>query len=108
MVIPATISASPIAPSEKHVRRILCLLRDTQLRSVHFHCTVGRDRTSRIATLHKVYFLGLPRERAWHEMRDEFGFKDDWTVRGLRVYLKRHLESPFADGTHVCEECVQP
>jgi Tyrosine phosphatase family len=102
-VIPATINASSIAPSEKHVRRILCLLRDRRFRPVYFHCSVGRDRTSLIATLYKVYFLGLPRERAWHEMRDDLGFKDDWTLRGLRVYLQRHLESPFAEGQG-CEE----
>jgi hypothetical protein len=103
-VIPATINASPIAPSEKHVRRVLCLLSDKRLRPIYFHCSVGRDRTSLIATLYKVYFLGLPQEKAWHEMRDEFGFKDDWTLRGLRVYLKRHLESPFADGRQSCEK----
>jgi hypothetical protein len=103
-VIPATINASPISPSERHVRKILCLLSNKRLRPIYFHCSVGRDRTSLIATLYKVYFLGLPREKAWHEMRDEFGFKDDWTLRGLRVYLQRHLESPFADGRRECEE----
>jgi hypothetical protein len=103
-VIPATINASPIPPSEKHVRKILCLLSDKRLRPIYFHCSVGRDRTSLIATLYKVYFLGFPRDKAWHEMRDEFGFKDDWTLRGLRVYLQRHLESPFARGRQQCEE----
>ena len=104
MVIPATINASPIPPSEKHVRKILCLLSDKRLRPIYLHCSVGRDRTSLIAILYKVYFLGFPREKAWHEMRDEFGFKDDWTLRGLRVYLQRHLESPFARGRQQCEE----
>jgi protein-tyrosine phosphatase len=103
-VIPVTINASPIAPSEKHVRKILCLLSDKRLRPIYFHCSVGRDRTSLIAALYEVYFQGLPREKAWHEMRDEFGFKDDWTLRGLRAYLQQHLESPFAGGRQVCEQ----
>jgi hypothetical protein len=103
-VIPATINASPIAPSGKHVRKILCLLSDKRLRPIYFHCSVGRDRTSLIATLYKVYFLGLPREKAWYKMRNQFGFKDDWTLRGLRVYLERHLDSPFADSREECEK----
>ncbi len=103
-VIPATINASPISPSEKHVRKILCLLSDQRLRPIYFHCSVGRDRTSLIATLYQVYFRGLPHDQGWHVMRDEFGFKDDWTLRGLRVYLQRHLDSPFANGRQVCGE----
>src|SRR5947207_12486629 len=52
VVIPATINASPIAPSEKHVHQILCMLADKRLRPLYFHCSVGRDRTSLIATLY--------------------------------------------------------
>jgi len=103
-VIPVTINASPISPWEKHVRQALCLLTDKRLLPIYFHCSVGRDRTSLIATLYEIYFLGLPRDKAWHEMRDEFGFKDDWTLRGLRVYLQRHLSSPFQGSRQQCEE----
>lgn len=103
-VIPVTMNASPIAPSEKHVRDILCKLRDKRLRPIYFHCSVGRDRTSLIATLYKVYFLGLPKDGAWHEMRDELGFKDDWTLRGLRVYLEDHLDSPFEKDKEACSK----
>ncbi len=103
-VIPVTINASPIAPSEMHVRKILCLLSDKRLHPIYFHCSVGRDRTSLIATLYEVHFRGLPRQHAWHEMKDNFGFKDDWTLRGLRVYLQRHLDSPFQGGRQVCEK----
>ena len=91
IVIPATINASPIAPSEEHVNHILCLLSDKQLRPIYFHCDVGRDRTSLIATLYKIYFRGLPPQDALEVMK-HFGFKDDWTLRGLRAYLQKHSD----------------
>ena len=94
-MIPVTINASPIAPSEPHVRQALCLLADKRLRPIYFHCDIGRDRTSLIATLYEVYFRGLPPENALQEMK-RFGFKDDWTLRGLRNYMQKHANSRFA------------
>jgi protein tyrosine/serine phosphatase len=93
-VIPVTINASPVAPSEAHVRHALCLLADKRLRPIYFHCDIGRDRTSLIATLYEVYFRGLPPKDALEEMK-RFGFKDDWTLRGLRHYLQKHANSQF-------------
>jgi hypothetical protein len=93
-VIPVTINASPIPPSERHVRQLLCLLADKRLRPIYFHCSVGRDRTSLIAALYEVYFRDLAPENAWQEMK-HFGFKDDWTLHGLRSYLQKHANSPF-------------
>lgn len=93
VVIPATINALPIAPSEKHVHQILCVLADERLRPLYFHCSVGRDRTSLIATLYELNYLGLPAKDAWAEM-ERFGFKDDWTLRGLKAYLQHHSGSP--------------
>jgi protein-tyrosine phosphatase family protein len=90
-VIPATINASPIAPSEKHVNHILCILADKRLRPIYLHCSVGRDRTSLIATLYEINFRGLPPNDAWETM-NHFGFKDGWTLRGLRVYLQDHSD----------------
>jgi len=101
LVIPATMNASPISPSEAHVHEILCLLSDKRLRPIYFHCSVGRDRTSLIATLYEVYFKGLPPDAAWSEMK-HFGFKDDWTLGGLRVYLHKHLTAPQLDGSATC------
>jgi len=95
VVIPATINASPIAPSERHVRQILCILGDKRLRPIYFHCDLGRDRTSLIATLYEIYFQGLPAGNAWQEMK-HLGFKDGWTLRGLSVYLQKHSNSPLA------------
>jgi protein tyrosine/serine phosphatase len=93
-VIPVTINASPVAPSERHVRHALCLLADKSLRPVYFHCNIGRDRTSLIATLYEVYFRGLAPKDALQEMK-HFGFKDDWTLRGLKKYLQKHADSQF-------------
>jgi hypothetical protein len=93
-VIPVTINASPVAPSPAHVRHALCLLADKRLRPIYFHCDIGRDRTSLIATLYEVYFRGLPPEKALQEMK-HFGFKDDWTLRGLRNYLQKYANSQF-------------
>jgi len=93
-VIPVTINASPKAPSEAHVSHAMCLLADKRLRPIYFHCDIGRDRTSLIATLYEVYFRGLPPEKALQEMK-HFGFKDDWTLRGLRNYLQKHANSRF-------------
>jgi hypothetical protein len=92
VVIPATINASPVAPSEEHVRRILCILADKKMRPLYFHCDVGRDRTSLIATLYEIYFQGLPADKAQQEIR-RLGFKDDWTLHGLRSYLQKHSNS---------------
>jgi hypothetical protein len=93
-VIPVTINASPIAPSEIHVRQTLCLLADKRLRPIYFHCSVGRDRTSLIATLYEVYFKDLAPEDVWQEMK-HLGFKNGWTLHGLSSYLKKHANSPF-------------
>jgi len=91
--LPARINASPLAPSEKHVTRILTILRDKRYHPIYFHCDLGRDRTSLIAALYKMYFLGMSQQRAWQEMKSD-GFKDSWTLRGLRTYLERHPKPP--------------
>jgi hypothetical protein len=107
IVIPATINASPISPSEKHVHQILCMLADKRLRPLYFHCSVGRDRTSLIATLYELNYLGLPAEDAWGEMK-RFGFKDDWTLRGLKAYLQSHLSSASKIGNEACDPIPIP
>lgn len=93
-VIPITMNASPVAPSERHVRHALCLLADKKLRPVYFHCDLGRDRTSLIATLYEIYFRGLPPKDALQEMK-HFGFKDEWILHGLKTYLRNHADSQF-------------
>jgi protein-tyrosine phosphatase len=107
LVIPVTMNASTFAPSEKHVRQVLCLLSDKRLRPVYFHCTVGRDRTALIATLYEIYFLGLPPEKAREEM-NRFGFKNSWTLSGLSGYLQKHASSPWENSKDKCRHFPLP
>jgi hypothetical protein len=83
------------------VHQILCILTNKQLRPLYFHCSVGRDRTSLIATLYELDYFGLPAEDAREEMK-RFGFKDDWTLHGLKAYLRNHLSSPLKIGKDAC------
>jgi hypothetical protein len=89
------INASPLAPSEKHVTHILKFLHDPCYQPIYFHCDIGRDRTSLIATLYRMYFGGLAAEDAWQEMKD-YGYKDSWTLLGLKKYLDKHPKPPAA------------
>jgi hypothetical protein len=93
-LITATINASPVQPSKKHIDLILCLLRDKRLHPIYFHCDLGRDRTSLIAALYAVYFRGVSTDEAWQEA-EHFGFKDDWTLRGLKQYFQDHTQPPI-------------
>jgi hypothetical protein len=93
-LITATINASPVQPSKKHIDLILCLLRDKRLHPIYFHCDLGRDRTSLIAALYAVYFRGVSTDEAWQKA-ERFGFKDDWTLRGLKQYFQVHTQPPI-------------
>jgi hypothetical protein len=92
-VIDAPLNGSPIAPAEKHVNRILLILRDGRYHPIYVHCALGRDRTSLIVALYKVYFRGMSQQDAWQEMK-YFGFKDSWTLRGLKRYFEMHPAPP--------------
>lgn len=60
------------------------------------HRDIGRDRTSLVATLYRMYFEGLVAQDALQEMKD-YGFKDSWTLLGLRKkYLLKHPQPPAA------------
>ena len=91
--IPARMNASFISPSQKHVETILAILRDSRYQPVYFHCALGRDRTSLIAALYKMYFLGMSKEDAWRYLH-ESGYKDSWVRSGLTRYLKKHPTPP--------------
>jgi len=69
----------------------------------YLHCDIGRDRTSLIATLYEVYFKGP--QGSWQEMK-RFGFKDSWTLSGLKTYLTKHLTPPAALTAASAQTCA--
>ena len=94
-VLPGTMSASPFSPSEKHVDKILSILRDGRYHPVYFHCKFGRDRTSVIATLYNMYFLGMTEPEAMQYLHDSgYAFKFGWLRSGLTRYLRNHPTPP--------------
>jgi protein tyrosine/serine phosphatase len=94
-LIPGTMNASPISPSEKHVNKILAILRDERYHPVYFHCKLGRDRTNIIAALYKMYFLGMSQRDAMRYLHDSgYGFKYGWLRSGLTRYLRKHPRPP--------------
>ena len=96
-VIPGIMNASPFSPSEKHIEHILAILRDERYHPVYFHCKFGRDRTSIIAALYKMYFLGMPQQEAVQYLHDSgYAFKFGWLRGGLTRYLKSHPTPPLA------------
>jgi hypothetical protein len=89
VLIHARINASPISPSEKHIDRIMAILRDRSYRPIYFHCAFGRDRTSLVAALYKMYFMGVSQADALRYM-DDAGYKNSWVRSGLKRYLRKH------------------
>jgi hypothetical protein len=90
-VIPGIMNASPISPSEKHIDAILTILRDDRYHPVYFHCRFGRDRTSVIAALYKMYFLGMPPQEAAQYLHESgYAFRFGWLRSGLTRYVKKH------------------
>jgi Tyrosine phosphatase family len=102
VLMPGRMNASPVSPSEKHIETILAVLRDERYHPVYFHRALGRDRTSLIAALYKMYFLGMPPQTALRYLHKS-GYKDGWVRGGLKRYLERHptpppsLLSPFVN-----------
>jgi len=96
-LIPGIMNASPISPSEKHIDKVLAILHDERYHPIYFHCKFGRDRTSVVAALYKMYFLGMPPQEAMQYLRESsYGFKYGWLRSGLTRYIKKH-PTPSAD-----------
>jgi protein tyrosine/serine phosphatase len=90
-VIPGIMNASPISPSEKHVHAILTILRDEKYHPNYFHCRFGRDRTSVIAALYRMYFLGMsPQDATQYLHESGYAFRFGWLRSGLTRYVKKH------------------
>jgi protein tyrosine/serine phosphatase len=94
-LLAGTMNASPFSPSEKHVAKILSILRDGRYHPVYFHCKFGRDRTSIIAALYKMYFLGMSEPEAMQYLHENgYGFKFGWLRSGLTRYFREHPTAP--------------
>jgi protein tyrosine phosphatase (PTP) superfamily phosphohydrolase (DUF442 family) len=86
-------NASPISPHRKHVDRILLTMQDPQFQPIFVHCVLGRDRTSLLSGLYKIYFLGVSKQDAWAEMRHS-GFRTSWYLHGLKAYFDKYAGRP--------------
>jgi hypothetical protein len=89
------IGASPAEPSEKDVNEALRIMHTDQ--PIYLHCVLGRDRTSMLAGLYRIYFDGMTKEEAYRLMKAE-GFRDVWFLHGLKAYFDKHADKRyFAD-----------
>jgi len=102
-VLTGTIGASTKAPSKKHVDAILCLLRDKRYHPIYFHCDLGRDRAMLIVGLYEMYYKGKSKEEAYKEMK-YYGFKDTWSLAGLKNYFEKHSQEPVTQYVPRCTE----
>lgn len=102
ILIPATINASPIEPEEDQVNRVLCILHDLRYRPIYIHCDLGRDRAMLIAGLYDMYYRHVSKDEAYRHMK-HFGFKDDWTLRGLKSYFEKHAQAPIEQYVPHCD-----
>jgi hypothetical protein len=102
-LLTGTINASPMTPSEKHINAVLCLLRDKRYHPIYFHCDLGRDRAMLIVGLYEMYYQGKSKEEAYKEMK-YYGFKDDWTLNGLKNYFETHARQPVSKYIPHCPE----
>jgi hypothetical protein len=50
-----------------------------------------------------MYYKGKSKEEAYKEMK-YYGFKDDWTLRGLKSYFEKHSQQPVSQYLPHCPE----
>jgi len=62
-VIPGIMNASPFSPSEKHVDRILSILRDAHYHPVYFHCNSAAIEQALLPRSIKCTFWGCRRRK---------------------------------------------
>ena len=106
-LLTGTMSASSFEPSKKHVDAILCLLRDKRYHPVYVHCDLGRDRAMLIAGLYEMYYQGKSKTDAYQEMR-YYGFKESWTLAGLKNYFEHHSQQPVSQYLPHCADHSAP
>jgi hypothetical protein len=86
-------NASFIPPSREHVDEILLTMHNPGKQPIYLHCVLGRDRTSLLSGLYKIYFLHFSRGEAYAEMRKS-GFRTSWFVHGLKLYFDKNAGVP--------------
>src|ERR1700730_7956901 len=106
-LLTGTISASPMTPSEKHVNADLCLLPDRRYHPIYIHCDLGRDRAMLIVGLYEMYYKGKSKQEAYKQMK-YYGFKEDWTLAGLKSYFEKHSQQPVSQYVPHCAERPLP
>ena len=107
IMLTGTIGAWTFQPSEKNVNAVLCLLRDKRYHPIYVHCDLGRDRAMLIVGLYEMYFNGKSKAEAWKEMQ-YYGFKDDWTLAGLKNYFEAHSQQPVNRFVPACPSANNP
>jgi protein tyrosine/serine phosphatase len=85
------------------VDAILWLLRDRRYHPIYFHCDLGRDRAMLIVGLYDMYYSGKSKEDAYKEMK-YYGFKDSWTLSGLKKYFEKYSQQPVSQYVPHCTE----
>ena len=101
------ILASPLEPSEKHVKEALLTLNDACLRPIFLHCLLGKDRTTFIIGLYRVYFQDWTPQAAWAEMLRS-GFHRAWRLRGFETYFWHHTQKPdWARKSTICQRRIR-
>ena len=102
-ILSVKLNASPLSPSREHIEQALSMIRDRRCQPVYFHCALGRDRTALLATLYKMYFMGMSPE-AGERYLHASGYKDGWVRSGLTRYLEKHPTPPTAFRSAVSSE----
>lgn len=87
------ILASPLEPREKQVKQALLLLGEPALRPVFVHCFLGKDRTTFIIGLYRVYYQHWTPQAAWSEMLRS-GFHSSLRLWGFSAYFWHHTQRP--------------
>ncbi len=88
-------NASPIPPSREHVDKALLIMHNHDFQPIYLHCVLGRDRTSLLSGLYKIYFLGVSKNEAFAEMQKS-GFRTTWFLHGLKSYFDKQAGHPPA------------
>ena len=75
------------APDPTRLHQIIDTVREAS-GAVYVHCHLGRDRTSLVVALYRVWVEGWTRDRAWQKEAVEFGHPH-WLFRSLdSAYVK--------------------